>query len=76
MPALLALVLIRIRRLLPSPMSVVVVLLILAATAVVVLHAITAWITGHPLAVSALVAAAAAAAVASSTRRRVRRGSR
>lgn len=82
MPALLALALL-IRRRLPSIWSVLIVLAVLAAAAVVVLHSIAAWITGHPLtitlaAITAVTVAAAASAIrsaAQSTRsaERVRR---
>jgi hypothetical protein len=48
MPPLLALAAM-IRRRLPSIWSVLLVLTVLAAAAVVVLHSIATWITGHPL---------------------------
>jgi hypothetical protein len=62
MPALLLALAVMIRRRLPSIWSVLLVLAVLTAAAVVVLHSITAWITGHPLAVALLIGAGAAAA--------------
>jgi divalent metal cation (Fe/Co/Zn/Cd) transporter len=56
-PQLLALAIL-IRRRLPSIWSVLIVLAVLVATVVVILHSVTAWITGHPLAVSLFAAAA------------------
>jgi NhaP-type Na+/H+ or K+/H+ antiporter len=69
MPALLALALL-IRRRLPSIWSVLLVLAVVAAAAVVVLHSFTAWITGHPLAVALVLGAVVAATLAGTRRTR------
>lgn len=70
MPALLAYLLLRRHR--PALLSVVAVLLVLAAVAVTLAHDLAAWVTGHPLTVAATVVVAAAALTAAAAGRRTR----
>jgi hypothetical protein len=69
MPPLLALAAL-IRRRLPSIWSVLLVLVALAAAAVVVLHSIATWITGHPLTVTLLIGTGTAVAAVRTRRAR------
>lgn len=70
MPALLALLWLRRHR--PALLSVIAFLVILAAIAVTLLHDLAAWITSHPLVITAAVAVAAATITAAAAGRRAR----
>jgi drug/metabolite transporter (DMT)-like permease len=69
-PALLAFLLLRRHR--PALLSVLAVLLVLAAVAVTLLHDLTAWIAGHPLTIAAAVVLAAGILTAAAAGRRAR----